>query len=658
MGPALFLAIVVAATAPTTPSHSPSPSPTASPLSTIGTVRVVTGSAQSLHRAAQPASVIDGRALRAATAPAIDAALRVLPGVDRDRSNGPFTNYGQLRLSFSGAGSDRGTLLVDGVPAQDGFGGQVNWNVYPVDSIERAELLRGPGSALYGSGAIGGALSLFTRTAAPHEGLLDASAGGIDRGSATLITGLPTGFAATTLTLSTRRLAYDVIPPGQTSAVDRTARSTADVAHLVTRWGASEAGEWRLDALSADDAQEDGRPNDGFARAQRQLALGWSRGGRELIAVTGYARATTLTNLADRYPTAPGALLYTQHVPTSDAGVQARWEIPLNPAGDTRDALAIVIEHRMVSGHSDQISGAGLVQSDVSGTQRLDGIAVQRAWQGRFGGIVGARYDRVATNALGERTGAALSPRLALRWDASPATALRAAFGTGWRAPYLNELVRSFRIGNLLEQNNPALVPERSRSLQFGVDIAGRASRLAFDYTGTRVHDAIGFQTIGLNVQQRANFARTATDAYTAEYERGDVCTRIRAFGTVQHDRVVAGSAPQIGKRLAFVPDSAASLGVERTVREVTGALEVSYSGPTFADDLQQQPLGTALLVGGRLTVRAAGGAALSLAFDNLADTRYLTSIDRMGPPSSLTLRLSLPVGTRPSGLARLSACG
>jgi outer membrane receptor protein involved in Fe transport len=656
MGPTFLLAAVIAATTPQTPS--PSPSPTGSPLPTIGTVRIVTGSAESLHRAPQPASVLDGRALRTSTAPAIDAALRVLPGVDRDRSNAPFTNYGQLRLSFSGAGTDRGTLFVDGVPAQDGFGGQVNWNIYPVGSVDRAELLRGPGSALYGSGAIGGALSLFTRIAPPREGVFDASAGGIDRGSASLIMGVPTGPTSTTLTLATRRLAYDVIPAGQNSVVDRTAISTADVAHVVTRFNAREGGEWRLDALSADDAQQDGRPNDGFARSQRQLALSWLRGGRESIAVNAYARATTITNLADRYPTLPGALLYTQHVPTSDAGVRVRWDVPLDAGGTGSDALAFVVEHRMVSGRSDQISFAGLLQSDVSGTQRLDGVAVQRAWQGRLGGVVGARYDRVATNALGERIAGALSPRVALRYDASPATAVRAAFGTGLRAPYLNELIRSFRIGNVLQQNNPLLVPERSRSLQFGFDVAGREGRLAADYTGTRVQNAIGFQTISAIVQQRANLGRTATDAYTAEYERGSLCTRFRAFGTLNHDRVVVGSPAQIGKRLAYVPDSAASLGVERTVRALTGALEVSYSGPTFSDDLERQPLGTALLVGGRLTLRSASGAAISLALDNLADTRYLTSVDRQGPPSSLTLRLSLPVGARASGSVRPWVCG
>ena len=159
------------------------------------------------------------------------------------------------------------------------------------------------------------------------------------------------------------------------------------------------------------------------------------------------------------------------------------------------------------------------------------------------------------------------------------------------------------------------------------------------------MRDAIGFRTVSPTVQQRANFGRTASDAFTAEYERGGPCARVRGFATSQHARVTAGSAAQIGKRLAYVPDAAASLDVERTVRALTGALQLSYSGPTFSDDLQRQPLGSALLVGGRLTLRGADGSALSLAVDNLTDKVYLTSVDRIGPPASVTLRLTLPVG-------------
>jgi outer membrane receptor protein involved in Fe transport len=641
----VILAALVAAAVAASPSPSPSPLPSAPPQ--IGSVTVVSGSAQSLHRAPQAASVLDARTLRASTAASLDAVLRTLPGFDRNRSNAPFTNYGQLRLSFAGAGSDRGALFVDGVPAQDGFGGQVDWNAFPTESIARAELLRGPGSSLYGSGAIGGVLALTTLSPANIAAArFDASAGGADRGAASFAATGPVGALQSSVFVGTRRLAYGVIPPGQTSRVDRTAISTADTAHVRLRSTTAHTTV-DLDALASDDAQQDGRPNDGFSRSLRQAAATWTRAGDATLAITAFARATTLVNLADK-PGTPGALLYTQHVPTSDVGGRARWDRALRDG-----ALAVVAERRVVTGNSDQIAFDGTVQSNVAGTQRLDGVALQRTWDaGRFGAIAGARYDAIETHALGDRHAAAISPRLALRYDASAAVALRAAFGTGLRAPYLNELVRSFRIGTVLQQSNPSLVAERSRSTQLGLDVATRAARFALDYTGTRVNNAIGFQTVSATVQQRANFGRTATDAYIAEYDRGSACARVRGFATAQHDRVVVGSAVQIGKRLAYVPDSAASLSFERTVRALTGAVELSYSGPTFSDDLERQPLGSAVLVGGRLTLHAADGTALSLAVDNLADKVYLTSVDRIGPPASVTLRLSVPVGAR----ARISA--
>ncbi len=208
----------------------------------------------------------------------------------------------------------------------------------------------------------------------------------------------------------------------------------------------------------------------------------------------------------------------------------------------------------------------------------------------------------------------------------------------------------------MLQRNNPDLVPERSRSAQLGLDVVSAQARFALDYTATRVTSAIGFRTVSPTIQERANFGRTASDAYTAEYERGGRCARVRAFASAQHSRVAAGAPAQIGKRLAYVPDGAASLEAERTVGALSGALALSYSGPTFADDLQRQPLGSALLLGGRLTLHGADGSALTLALDNLTDKVYLTSVDRLGPPASLTLRLALPLGARPT--APGAACG
>jgi len=271
--------------------------------------------------------------------------------------------------------------------------------------------------------------------------------------------------------------------------------------------------------------------------------------------------------------------------------------------------------------------------------------------------VLGARYDAVHTDARGQRQANAISPRLDTKYDLSPTTTFRAAYGTGLRAPFLNELIRSYRIGTITYESNPNLAPERSRSAQVGVDVATPGSRLALDYTGTIVHDALGFDTLSKTLQQRSNFGETNTNAFTGEYRRGGLCHDVRLFGVAQHDRVTEGTPAQIGKRLAYVPDDAAAIDYERTSGPISMAIELSYSGPTFADSLQQEPIGQVLLVGERIAWQFSSGASLAVAFDNLTDRYYLTTIDRQGPPSSLTLRLTVPVGAH-FAVKPAAACG
>jgi iron complex outermembrane receptor protein len=71
-----------------------------------------------------------------------------------------------------GLGS-RVLLLVDGVPANQGDRGGINWDLVPVDQVQRVEVVKGAGSALYGSSAFGGVVNLITRElpTGPHARL-------------------------------------------------------------------------------------------------------------------------------------------------------------------------------------------------------------------------------------------------------------------------------------------------------------------------------------------------------------------------------------------------------------------------------------------------------------------------------------------------------
>lgn len=59
--------------------------------------------------------------------------------------------------------NSRVLLLVDGVPMNQGDRGGINWDLLPVDQIERVDILKGAGSSLYGSAALGGVVNITTR---------------------------------------------------------------------------------------------------------------------------------------------------------------------------------------------------------------------------------------------------------------------------------------------------------------------------------------------------------------------------------------------------------------------------------------------------------------------------------------------------------------
>ena len=63
-----------------------------------------------------------------------------------------------------GAGS-RVLFLVDGVPLMPGDSGDIKWDMIPATQIERIEIVKGAGSALYGSSALGGFINIITKGA-------------------------------------------------------------------------------------------------------------------------------------------------------------------------------------------------------------------------------------------------------------------------------------------------------------------------------------------------------------------------------------------------------------------------------------------------------------------------------------------------------------
>ena len=102
-------------------------------------------------------SVIDKRVLIDRGINRLDDALEYVPGVEVNQDNASIR--GSSGFSF-GVGS-RVSLLIDGFPLVAGDNGDIKFDALPIFNIDRIEVVKGAGSALWGTGAIGGIINLI-----------------------------------------------------------------------------------------------------------------------------------------------------------------------------------------------------------------------------------------------------------------------------------------------------------------------------------------------------------------------------------------------------------------------------------------------------------------------------------------------------------------
>lgn len=131
---------------------------------------VVTAGArsQSIKLAAASIGVITARQIRSRQITTFDQAFDEMPGVVVTRASGANVSALSIRGASEVAGGGVGNrvlLLIDGRPSLSPESGGALWNLVPLSSVERIEVVRGAYSALYGSSAMGGVINVITRKA-------------------------------------------------------------------------------------------------------------------------------------------------------------------------------------------------------------------------------------------------------------------------------------------------------------------------------------------------------------------------------------------------------------------------------------------------------------------------------------------------------------
>lgn len=493
-----------------------------------------------------------------------DAQVSDLPSLLQREAGFEFAQNGGIGavtgVFLRGGRSAQALVLVDGVRIEDaGFGASAIQHIL-LDEVERVEIVRGNVSSLYGSGAIGGVIQIFTRRGegAPAASI-QATAG--SRGTSKLSAGYGGRAGDTRFSLSASRFDTDGF-----SAIDsRLApnanpdrdgyENTSFAGGLSHRLSAR--NEVGVTLYSTDGRVEYdnafGNPADVHLSKQR------------LEAMSAWWEAKPVERWKSRVAAGQGTDYRTDLLNGSISSVsntrnrQASWD------NDVR----VAPEHTLSLGL--EVLRQELLNSAFVQRQDRD-VDVLRA------GYV-ARLDRHSLQLNGRSEdysdfGKADTYFAGYGFDLTEAWRLTASAGSAFRAPTFQDL---FGFGG-----NPALKPERARTKEFGVQWAsGRhlARLVAFD---TEYQDAITFDLGTFTVRNvRKASVEGAELSYSGRVSGFDVRASLTSQRALEQEPN-AQPLPAIRRARTH-----SSLSVHRSLGQWRIGGEILSGGPRPDNDIQ-----------------------------------------------------------------------
>jgi outer membrane cobalamin receptor len=120
---------------------------------------------QSLSTSPQSVTVIPHSRIEERQSRRLEETLNDVAGIHFNEDN--ISIRGSSSWSAFNVGS-RVLLLIDGVPFLVSDIGGISWDTLPLLDIDRIEVVKGAGSALYGSAAIGGVINMITKSPTPR----------------------------------------------------------------------------------------------------------------------------------------------------------------------------------------------------------------------------------------------------------------------------------------------------------------------------------------------------------------------------------------------------------------------------------------------------------------------------------------------------------
>lgn len=409
------------------------------------------------------AVVMPGSAIRDKVINDLDEALRYIPGVSMTLDQVSIRgSSGYAR----GVGS-RVVTALDGFPMYSGDTGEIIWEIFPVNIIERIEVIKGAASSIYGSNAIGGVINVISGQGRANETYIRMNGGFYSQPDEEI---------------------------WKWSSGERYFRSMSvtqklnfSAANLVVSLTQSDNDGYRKD--------DDYRRNSFFVKSEIPLTTGssltllanglqmnrgnflyWKDSRNVLVprdAESGQRVGSDRYFGGILYKNAIGAnLLISNRV----SYYHTDWADQSSASNTSKTGLFrndLSVDYQ-INEQLNTITGvellSGKTEANIFGnrTAKGAGVYMQSEYKGveKFIFSAGFRYDYFKPNDLSAKS--AFSPKAGVNFKATDDVVLRFSAGTGFRAPSLAELYTNTNVGGLIIKPNPALESETVFNLELG----------------------------------------------------------------------------------------------------------------------------------------------------------------------------------------------
>lgn len=389
------------------------------------------------------------------------------PGIQSSNNGGPGK---ASSLFIRGANPNQTVVLIDGVRIGSATLGMPALEQIPLPQIERIEILRGPGSALYGADAIGGVIQIFTKRGA---GRPQTEAFGGVGGYATrdLSAGVSGGDAAWSYNLRGAGYSSDGI------------KAIADKSKQPYSFDPSRATDgFRNASLSTDLAFRPASGHEIGATLLKTTGRNWYESGPNFDTHGDVAQSAFSVYSRNRLGDTWNSTLRA-----SQSGDDSTDYSPYTPKGadykTTQRQLAWQNDVKIATG-SLLVALESLKQKAVSGTnfdKSRDLNSLLFGWSGRYGNQrVQANVRRDENSQFGGKT----TGYAGYGYQLNQELRAQASLGSAFRAPTFNELYYP-------NFGNPGLSPENARNREVGLVWERDKQRFGVTIFNNRVSELI-----------------------------------------------------------------------------------------------------------------------------------------------------------------------